>query len=144
VPPGLAEAHALRPALVPAPSVVAVAGATGTRVEDVALAFFTVGDLLPLDALEDELDAVPVSGRMQRWALQAVREDARRARRDIAEHALKEIPGARPEEAVSDYLAAHLEECKRLQAFMRTLSREAAPDMAGLALAVRQLRSLTE
>jgi glutamate dehydrogenase len=144
VPPGLAEAHALRPALVHAPSVVAVAGATGTRVEDVALAFFTVGDLLPLDALEDELDAVPVSGRMQRWALQAVREDARRARRDIAERALKEIPGARPEEAVSDYLAAHLEECKRLQAFMRTLSREAAPDMAGLALAVRQLRSLTE
>jgi glutamate dehydrogenase len=144
VPEGLAEAHALRPALVHAPSVVAVAGATDTRVEDVALAFFTVGDLLPLDALEDELDAVPVSGRMQRWALQAVREDARRARRAIAQHALRETPGARPEEAVSDYLATHLEECKRLQAFMRTLSREAAPDMAGLALAVRQLRSLTE
>jgi glutamate dehydrogenase len=143
VPQGLAEAHALRPALVHAPSVVAVAGATDRRVEDVALAFFTVGNLLPLDGLESELDTVPVSGRMQRWALQAVREDARRARREIAERALMATPSAPPEEAVSDYLAAHLENCRRLQAFMRTLSREKAADMAGIALAVRQLRSLT-
>ena len=86
---------------------------------------------------------MPVSGRMQRWALQAVREDGRRARREIAEHALMATPSAPPEEAVSDYLAAHLESCRRLQAFMRTLSRESAADMAGIALAVRQLRSLT-
>ncbi len=144
VPEGLADAHALRPALVHAPSVVAVAGAAERAVEDVALAFFTVGDLLPLDGLEAELDTVPVSGRMQRWALQAVREDARRARREIAEHALMATPSAGPEEAVSDYLAAHLEECRRLEAFMRTLSREPTADMAGIALAVRQLRSLTE
>jgi glutamate dehydrogenase len=143
VPQGLAEAHALRPALVHAPSVVAVAGATGRPVEDVALAFFTVGDLLPLDSLEAELDTVPVGGRMQRWALQAVREDARRARREIAERALAATPSAGPEEAVSDYLGAHLEDCRRLEAFMRTLARERA-DMAGIALAVRQLRSLTE
>ena len=83
-------------------------------------------------------------GRMQRWALQAVREDGRRARREIAEHALMATPSAGPEEAVSDFLAAHLEDCRRLEAFMRTLSREPAADMAGIALAVRQLRSLTE
>jgi glutamate dehydrogenase len=144
VPQGLAEAHALRPSLVHAPSVVAVAGATGKPVGDVALAFFTVGNLLPLDSLEAELDTVPVSGRMQRWALQAVREDGRRARREIAERALLATPSAGPEEAVSDYLATHLEECRRLQAFMRTLAREPTADMAGIALAVRQLRSLTE
>jgi glutamate dehydrogenase len=144
VPEGMAGAHALRPALVHAPSVVAVAGATGRPVEEVALAFFTVGDLLPLDSLEAELDTVPVSGRMQRWALQAVREDARRARREIAERALTATPSAGPEEAVSDYLAAHLDDCRRLEAFMRTLSREPGADMAGIALAVRQLRSLPE
>ncbi len=144
LPEGLAQAHALRPTLVHAPSVVAVAGATERRVEDVALAFFTVGNLLPLDGLEAELNTLPVSGRMQRWALQAVREDGRRARREIAERALLATPSAPPEEAVSDYLAAHLEECRRLQAFMRTLSREPMADMAGIALAVRQLRSLTE
>ena len=63
--------------------------------------------------LESELDTVPVSGRMQRWALQAVREDARRVRREIAERALKATPSAGPEEAVSDLLAAHLEDCRR-------------------------------
>ena len=77
VPEGLAEAHALRPALVHAPvGGRGRAAPPSGAVEDVALAFFTVGDLLPLDGLEAELDTVPVAGRMQRWALQAVREDA--------------------------------------------------------------------
>ena len=35
-------------------------------------------------------------------------------------------------------------QCRRLGAFMRTLSREGETDLAGLALAVRQLRELAE
>ena len=81
---------------------------------------------------------------MERWALQAVREDARRARRDIAESALMEAPNCGPDEALVRFLSAHDEECRRLAAFMRTLSREGSTDMAGLALAVRQLRSLVD
>ena len=44
----------------------------------------------------------------------------------------------------STKLAAHDEACRRLDTFMRTLSREGTTDLAGLALAVRQLRSLAE
>jgi glutamate dehydrogenase len=144
VPEGLAAAHALRPALVHAPSVIAVADATKRKVEDVARAFVAVGERLPLDDLEAELDAIPATRRMERWALQAVREDARRARREIAERALAEGAGGDPEDAVERFLTGHVEDCRRLGAFMRTLSREGTTDMAGLALAVRQLRSLTE
>jgi glutamate dehydrogenase len=144
VPEGLAAAHALRPALVHAPSVIAVADATKRKVEDVARAVVAVGERLPLDDLEAELDAIPATRRMERWALQAVREDARRARREIAERALAEGAGGGPEDAVERFLTGHVEDCRRLGAFMRTLSREGTTDMAGLALAVRQLRSLPE
>ena len=82
---------------------------------------------------------------MQRWALQAVREDARRARRDIAERALvadARAPGRRRRSRASSPRTTR--SAGRLDAFMRTLSREGTADMAGLALAVRQLRALAE
>ena len=82
---------------------------------------------------------------MQRWALQAVREDARRVRREIAERALKATPSAGPGGGgLRPPRRRIYEDCRRLEAFMRTLSREKSADMAGIALAVRQLRSLAE
>jgi glutamate dehydrogenase len=145
VPEELAITHALRPGLVHAPAVTAVAAATGRSVKDVAQVFVAVGELLPLNELEDALGTLPATRRMERWALQATREDARRARWDIAEHALAAAPsGADPLEAIDAFLVEHIEECRRLQAFMRTLSREGTTDLPGLALAVRQLRGLVE
>jgi glutamate dehydrogenase len=129
---------------VHAPSVTAVAAATERPVEEVARAFVAIGERLPLNELEDALEAVPATRRMERWALQAVREDARRARREIAERALVEGPDCGPEEALLHFLAHHDEDCRRLDAFMRTLSREGTADLSGIALAVRQLRSLPE
>ena len=72
------------------------------------------------------------------------REDARRARWDIAERALEGPQGGDPVDALDAFLADHGEECRRLGVFMRTLSREGETDLAGLALAVRQLRELAE
>jgi glutamate dehydrogenase len=144
VPEAHAGAHALRPGLVHAPAVTAVAHATERPVEDVARVFVAVGEQLPLNELEEALDTIPATRRMERWALQAVREDARRARRDIAERALADAPGCPPDEALVRFLTGHDEEIRRLDAFMRTLSREGSADMAGLALAVRQLRGLVE
>ena len=144
VPEELAVTHSLRLGLVHAPSVAAVARATGRSVADVARVFVAIGERLPLNELEEALGALPASRRMERWALQAAREDARRARWDIAERALEGPQGGDPEEALDAFLAAHSEECRRLGAFMRTLSREGETDLAGLALAVRQLRELAE
>ena len=106
VPEELATAHALRPGLVHAPAVTAVAAATERPVEDVARVFVMVGEELPLNELETAFDSLPSMRRMERWALQAVREDARRARRDIAEHALVASPDCGPEEALVLFLTA--------------------------------------
>jgi glutamate dehydrogenase len=104
--------------------------------------FFAVGARLRLDWLESETDRVHASTRMQRWALQAVREDAIQARRELAEQALLEAEGADPEAVVERFLGAREQPARRLEGFLRALAREGDPDLAGLSLAVRQLRAL--
>jgi glutamate dehydrogenase len=142
VPEPVARAHALRGELAAAPDVLSIAEATGRGIEDVAAVAFAVGAELRIDWLEAQLDQVRATTRMQRWALQAVREDAREARRDLARQALAEATGAPPQEAVEDFLVTRADGVRRLQAFLRSLSREGDPDLAGLTLAVRQLRAL--
>ena len=142
VPDDVARSHALREELMQAPDVVAVAAATDRSVEDVARVFFAVGDELRLDWIERELARVPAATRTQRWAVQAVREDAFRTRRELAERALRDSPGAEPPVAVEQFLHDHAVPVRRLDAFLRTLAREGDPDLAGLTLAVRHLRAI--
>jgi glutamate dehydrogenase len=143
VPEPLARAHALRPELRYAPDMVWVAGATGRRIEEVAEVFFAVGAELRLDWIEGELERVPAPTRMQRWALQAVREDAAQVRRELAGSVLAEAPeGVGAAEAIQAYVSERQGPQRRFTAFLRSLSREGEPDLAGLTLAVRQLRAL--
>jgi glutamate dehydrogenase len=142
VPEEVASAHALRAELVHAPDMVAVAEETGRSIEDVARVFFALGGELRLDWMERELARVRSATRMQRWALQAVREDAFQARRALAECALRESPGAEPLVAVEQFLHEHAAQAGRLDNFLRALAREGESDLAGLALAVRQLSAL--
>ena len=106
--------------------------------------FFAVGAELRLDWLETQLDRrCARARRMQRWALLAVREDAAQARRELAQTALDESPGplaGRGRRALPAHAATRPR--RRLAAFLRALSREGEPDLAGLTLAVRQLRAL--
>ncbi len=86
---------------------------------------------------EGELEQIPAPTRMQRWALQAVREDAAQMRRELAGAVLAEADGD-----VERYLADRGPALHRFTTFLRSLTREGDPDLAGLTLAVRQLRAL--
>jgi glutamate dehydrogenase len=136
-PEPLARAHALRPELRYAPDMVSVAVATERPIEEVAEVFFAVGAELRLDWIEGELERIPAPTRMQRWALQAVREDAAQMRGELARAVLAEADGD-----VEAYVAGREAGMRRFTAFLRSLSREGDPDLAGLTLAVRQLRAL--
>ena len=103
--------------------------------------FFAVGAELRLDWIEGELDRIPAPTRMQRWALQAVREDAAQMRRELRA-VLAECCGARPAANVEAYLSDRSAALRRFTSFLRSLCREGDPDLAGLTLAVRQLRAL--
>jgi glutamate dehydrogenase len=143
VPKDLALDHAFRGALEHAPDVIAIARLSGRPVEEVGRAFFHLGQAIQLAWLEHEIERLRVGTRMQRWALQAVRDDVLAARRLVAERALAEAPDASAEEAVDEFLETHAEGAARLAGFTRALAGEGA-DLAGLTLAVRQLRALVD
>jgi glutamate dehydrogenase len=144
VPEGPARAHAALPALEHAPDVTAVARATGRSVEDAGRAFALLEDAVGLDFVEQQITGLPVATRMQRWALQAVRDDVWRVRRDLAQRALAAAPDASVADAVAAFVAERPDALARLETFSRTLAGEGAADLAGLTLAVRQLRALVD
>jgi glutamate dehydrogenase len=144
VPEPVATAHALRSELVHAPDMVAVCSSTDRTIEDVARVFFALGGELRLDWMERELNRVRSATRMQRWALTAVRDDAFKARRELAQSALRASAGADPVVACERFLHDHAAGARRLDTFLRALAREGEPDLAGLALAVRQLGTLVD
>jgi NAD-specific glutamate dehydrogenase len=68
-------------------------------------------------------------------------DDVLAVRRALAEAALAEADGAEPYAAVDAFFASRAERLERLRGFMRALSSEDT-DLAGLTLAMRQLRAL--
>jgi glutamate dehydrogenase len=143
VPATLARGHAYQAALAHAPDVIALAARSGRPAEAVAHVFELLGVRLRIGWLEQEIEALPTASRMQRWAQQALRDDALRARRELAARALAEAGEGEDAEAVVDaFLAARRRECERQAAFARRLSGDGEPDLAGLTLAVRGLRAL--
>ena len=134
--------HAFQPALVHGPNVIAVSTQTGLSIDDVARAFFLIGEAVYVDWLESRLGGVVTSNRWHRWALQAVEDDLLLVRGQMAERVLSETPGAPVEDAVAAFLDARAEAFSRLARFMRALALEEVSDLAAVTVAVRQIRSL--
>jgi glutamate dehydrogenase len=143
VPQELAHDHAYGHALEHAPDVVAISRLTGRPVADVGRAFFALGEKLQLAWLEHQIEGLPLGTRMQRWALQAVRDDVLAARRLVAERALENAPDAGAEDAIERFVTDNEKGVARLAGFTRALAGEGT-DLAGLTLAVRQLRALVD
>jgi glutamate dehydrogenase len=142
VPASLARTHAYQTALLHAPDIVAVAQATSREVLDVAVAFFSLGEQLGLEWLEDQVLQLPAPTRVQRWAQQALIDDVLAARRSLSQRALEESPGVAPDVAVERFLQEREAPRRRLATVARALRSEANGDLAGLTLAVRHVRSL--
>src|SRR5205807_3774643 len=93
VPEDLARRHAHQMELVHAPDIIDVAAESERDVEEVARAFFLVGEAFHIDALERALDELEPRSRWQRWAMQALEDDLLSVRRDLAATALAEGAG---------------------------------------------------
>ena len=106
------------------------------------MAFALLGERLRFGWLEAELDSLPATQRVQRWAVQALRDDAREARRELVAAALREAPDAGPERAIEAFVERHADRTEHLAAVMRALSVDGA-ELAGLMVVVRELRALT-
>jgi glutamate dehydrogenase len=142
VPEQLARAHACRRELAQAPDVIATAAEAGRSVEDVARAFFVLGQRLRIDWLRAQLDALAPTTRTQRWALHAVRDDTWAAWSTLVRRALEESQGAPVEEAAEAFVEHRAVQVRRLAAVTRSLSVDGTSDLPALMLAVRHLRNL--
>jgi glutamate dehydrogenase len=143
VPQTLALAHALTGDLVLAPDVLLVAGQSDRGLEEVGEAFALAGERLRFGWLEAELQELPAAQRVQRWAVQALRDDARRARREVVAQALAEHPDLPAAEALDRSIEARERRTDHLVSVMRSLSVDGA-DLAGLMVVVRELRALID
>jgi glutamate dehydrogenase len=144
VPEEVARRHAWQTALVHVPDAVFVAKDTGRDVLEAGRALFAVGDGLNLEWIEHEIDGLTLTGRVQRWAVRAVRDDVLGARRMLAHRALVEQPELPAVDAVNAFLETRAEPRRRLTAFTRALAHEGTTDLAALTLAVRHLRALAD
>jgi glutamate dehydrogenase len=138
----LARRHAYQPKLVHGPDIVAVRRATGRPLDEVLTAFFTGGERLYLDWLERCLAGLPEGTRWQRWAGQALADELRALRRDLALLLLKSA-GDRPvSEAIGDWFEARTESYERLRRLVQSLQSQGEASLAALTVALRQARSV--
>ncbi len=140
IPEHVAREHAIQPFLVHGPNVVSVASSSGRSIPEVTRAFFLVGEAAYLDWLGSRLGEVSATTRWHRWAVQALEEELRLLRRQIAGKALADQGDV--DEAIGAYLDRRRDVMTRLARFMRGLALEEASDLAALTVAVRQVRAL--
>ena len=142
IPEVVASAHARSGELTQALDVIAVARGSAREVVEVGLGFGLLAERLRLTWLEDELDGLPAEQRVQRWALQALRDDLRGARRELVDRALAEAPdGTGAEAAVEAFLAARSARIEHVERLLGAMEVEGA-DLAGLMVVERELRTL--
>jgi glutamate dehydrogenase len=142
VPEDVARRHAFQAELVHGPDIISVATESVRSVEEVARAFFLLGERLEIDWLEFRLEELPVSSKWQRWAVQSMEDDIFLVRRQLVERAAAESQGEPVDEAIETFLQRREEEFARLQRFMRGLAMEGVTDLAQLTVALRQVRAL--
>ena len=143
VPETTARAHSLIRWLMYAPDVLRVAEQSGREVEEASAAFLLMNARVRFRWLLDELDALPAAQRVHRWAVNALRDDARQARAQLVSLALAESPDVSPEEAVEAFLATREAKWSHLAGVMRSME-SGGSDLAGLMVAVRELRALAD
>jgi glutamate dehydrogenase len=142
VPDDVARCVAVTPGLIYGPDVIAVAGASGRSIPNVAEIFFGVGERLYLDSIEQRVDELPGTSRWQRLAWRTMVDDLRLLRRQIAERVIAQGDTLPPVEAVERYLHTRADPYQRLAKLMETISGEGIDDASVAMVAVHQIRQV--
>ena len=141
VPTDLAARIARLKALSSAPDIVRIAGAAGQKVEDSGAAYFLIGDRFKLDWLRRAAGAMPADTHWQRLALGAIIDDLWGHQNDLTAAALTN--GETGVDAVKAWAGKRAEGTNRVEQLLADIIAAPAPDLAMLAVANRELRSLS-
>ena len=142
VDPDLARRHAWQPELTHSPDIAQVAQITGRSIQEVAAAFFLVGERLHIDALEQRVLALESDSRWERWAALAMEDDLMAVRREVAERVLQAAPG-QPAGGGRRALPRHpLRDLRAANRLLGGLEGDTEVGLAALTVALRQVRGV--
>jgi glutamate dehydrogenase len=143
VPHALAQRIASLDFLAPGLDIVRMAQTTGAAVETVARTYFAVGDRFDIDWLRDAAATVPEETHWSRLAVTAIVDDLYSHQRDLTSRVLA-TNGAHGEigAMIDSWAAERGAALSQTDALIADLKKAGAVDLAMLAVANRQLRSL--
>jgi glutamate dehydrogenase len=141
VPPELSTGIGRLKVLSSAPDIVRIADATGQKVEDTGAAYFLIGDRFKLDWLRRTAGALPVENHWHRLALGAIIDDMWSHQKDLTAAAL--ASGETGLEAVKSWASSRFESVDRVEQLLTEIISAPVPDLAMLAVANRELRTLS-
>jgi glutamate dehydrogenase len=149
IPESLADRVASLDVMSSAMDIIRIAQADTSRgVEDVARVYFGLGDRFALDRLRNASQNIPAETPWQKTALSTLVEDLYGFQSVLASRVIVETNGKSKEtgvaDPVEDWLAARLRVVERVDQTMHDFRSSATVDLAMLAVAARQLRTLVE
>jgi glutamate dehydrogenase len=143
---GAPEEHAVRhaymPALAHAPDVLVVVRASGRTPIEVARAFFTAGQSLQLDWLENQVLGFAATSRWEQFALDAILDDLLLVRREVVQRAITAFPDTDPVDALGRFLAGRPAAVARLGRLIDQFRSDGMNDLAVITIALRQVRGV--
>jgi glutamate dehydrogenase len=139
VPDELARRVARLDLLAPGLDIVRLAKATGRPMAEVGRVYFNAGRRFHIDWLRTATSGVNLDSHWDRLALAAIIEDLYGHQRDLAASVLQQANGA----DIDAWVAARPQPVQRVESLIADLRQLGGLDLAKLAVANRELRSLS-
>ncbi len=144
VPEPLAHEVAGLDFIAPGLDIVRIAGQAGLPAERVARTFFALGNRFAFDWLRDTAEQLDPDSHWDKLAVAAILDDLQSQQCELAARVLKEANGVdgEPETLIQDWIKTRAAPVERADTLISELRQSGAPDLAMLAVANRQLRTL--
>ncbi len=139
VPAELARRTARLDHLAPGLDIVRLAKASGRPVAEVGACYFAVGRRFHLDWLRSATSGIKLDTHWDRLAVAAIIEDLYGHQRDLAASIMRQADGAR----IDCWVEQHALPVQRVEGLIAELRQQGGLDLARLAVANRELRSLS-
>ncbi len=144
VPEGLAHEVAGLDFLAPGLDIVRIAGSATLPAERVARTFFALGNRFAFDWLRETAERLDPDSHWDKLAVSAIIDDLQSEQCELAARVLKEANGAdaEPDALIQDWIKRRPVPVERADTLISELRQSGTPDLAMLAVANRQLRTL--
>ena len=142
VPEDLARQVVALRVLPPALDIVRIARTCGREVLEVARTYFTVGSRFGFDWLRGAASQLPTDDAWDKLAITAIIDDFYGHQSDVTLNVLQQADGGAVDGAVEDWAGRRTALVNRTNQLLAELRAAGTPDLAMLAVANRQLKSL--